>query len=86
MAVPVLPYTMKYYNFLPKLHEAKCQFEFTRASEVLFTKIENAFIKHHVEELLEVALLHNHFLLEPHDMLMNTRSGTKALRAVNASA
>lgn len=95
MAVPVLPYTVECYNSLPELQMAKCQFESTRAPEILFTEIGKAVLKHHVEKMLGVTLLHNHFLLQSYEMLVNfdsvalpvdTRSGTKQLGLVYPSA
>lgn len=95
MAVSVLPYSVEHYNSLPELQVAKSQFESARAATVLFTDIGKSIVKHHVENMLGVALLHNHFFLESHEMLVNvdsvavpwdTRSGTKELGAVHASA
>lgn len=74
MAVPVLPYAMEHYNFLPELGVAKDQFESARAFEILFTEVGKAFITHHVEKLLGVILLHNHFLLGPQEVLVNVDS------------
>lgn len=95
MATPVLPYTVEHYNFLPELQVAQSQFEYARVSDILFTEIGKAFVKHHVENVLGVVLLHNHFLLEPHEMLVSvdsvavpwdTRAGAKELGTVNATA
>ena len=95
MAVNVLPYAVEHYNSLPELRVVKGQFESARASEILFTEIGRALVKHHVENILGVILLHNHFLLEPHEMLVNvdsvavpwdTASGAKELASVKASA
>ncbi len=95
MALHVLPYAVEHYNSLPELRVAKDQFESARASEILFTEIGKAFVKHHVENTLGIALLHNHFLLEHHEMLVNvdsvavpwdTTSGATELAGVNASA
>ena len=95
MAVPVLPYTAEYYNSLPELQEAKRQFESAQAFEILYMEIGKAFIKHHVENILGAILLHNHFLVGPHEKLVNIEdniavpvdtSGTKQLGPVNASA
>ncbi len=95
MAVPVLPYTVHYYNSLPELQAAKDQFESRQASDILFTKIGETIVKHGVEKMLGIVLLHNHFLLERHEMLVNfelvavpvaTGSGTKELGAVSACA
>ena len=95
MTLHVLPYTVEHYNSLPELRVAKEQFESARASDILFTEIGQAFVKHHVENTLGIALLHNHFLLEQHEMLVNvdsvavpwdTTSGATELAGVSASA
>lgn len=95
MAVPVLPYAVEHYNSLPELRVAKDQFESARASEILFTEVGKAFITHHVEKILGVVLLHNHFLLGPQEMLVNVdsvavpwdiSSGAEEFADVNASA
>lgn len=94
MAVPVLPYDVEHYNTLPELRVAKDQFESAQASEILFIEVGKAFITHHVENVLGV-VLHNHFLLEPQEMLVNVdpmavpwdiSSGAQELADVNASA
>ncbi len=95
MAIAILPYAVEHYNSLPELRVAKDQFESGRASEILFSEIGRAFLKHHVEHILGVILLHNHFLLNPDEMLVNVdsvaipwdaRSGSRELTDVNASA
>ena len=95
MALNVLPYAVEHYNSLPELRLVKDQFESARASEILFTEIGKAFVKHHVENTLGVILIHNHFLLEHHEMLVNvdsvavpwdTTSGATELAGLKASA
>lgn len=95
MTLYVLPYAVEHYNSLPELCVAKEQFESARASDILFTEVRQAFVKHHVENTLGIALLHNHFLLEQHEMLVNvdsvavpwdTTSGGTELAGVSASA
>ena len=95
MALHVLPYAVKHYNSLPELRVAEDQFESARASEILFTEIGKAFVKHHVQNTLGITLLHNHFLLKHHEMLVNvdsvavpwnTTSGATELAGVNVSA
>ena len=71
MALHVLPYAVEHYNSLLELRIAKDQFESARASEILFTEIGKAFVKYHVENTLGIALLHNYFLLEHYEMLVN---------------
>jgi len=74
---------------------AKDRFESAQASKILFTEIGKAFVKHHVENTLGIALQHNHFLLEQHEMLVTDNSvavpwdatcGAMELAGVNASA
>lgn len=95
MALPILPYAVEYYNSLPELGVAKDHFDSARVSEILYADIGKAFIKHHVENILGVVLLHNHFLFEPQEMLANvgsmavpwdTTSGAEELKNVNASS
>ncbi len=95
MTIAILLYAVEHYNSLLELHVAKDQFEFGRASKILFSKIERAFLKHHVEHILSVILLHNHFLLNLDEMLVNVdsvaipwnaRSGSREFTNVNASA
>jgi hypothetical protein len=95
MALQVLPYAVEDYNSLPELRVAKDQFESARASEILFTEIGKALVEHHVENTLGITLLHNHFLLEHHEMLVNVdsvavpwdaTSGATELVGVKASA
>ena len=95
MTLPILPYAVEHYNSLPELHVAKEQFESTQASDILFTDIGQAFLKHHVENTLGIILLHNHFLLEQHEMLVSvdsvavpwdTTSGAMELAGVSPSA
>ena len=63
MALHVLPYAVEHYNSLPGLRVRK-----TNSNEIL------SFVKHHVENTLGIAQLHNHFLLEHHELLMNVDS------------
>jgi hypothetical protein len=69
MAIPLLPYSAEHYNSLPELREAKDQFKSLGASEILFNKIGPALVRHHVEGILGVVLLHNHFLLSQNEKL-----------------
>lgn len=94
MAIQILPYAVDFYNSLPELHAANHQLQSIDAS-VLFTEIGRTFLNHQVENTLGLVLLHNHFLLEPYEMLVNVdsvavpwdvRSGCKELADVNASA
>lgn len=95
MALQVLPYDVEHYNSLPELRVAKEHLESARTSEIPFTEIGKAFVKNHLENTLGITLLHNHFLLERHEILVNvdsvavpwdTTSGAAELTGVNASA
>jgi len=70
MAIPLLPYSAEHYNSLPELRKAKDQFKSLGASEILFNKIGPALVRHHVEGILGVVLLHNHFLLSQNEKLV----------------
>jgi len=74
MAIPILPYSVEHYNSLPELREAKDQFKSLGASEILFTEIGPALVRHHVENILGVVLLHNHFLLSQNEKLVDVGS------------
>lgn len=71
MAIPILPYSVEHYNSLPELCEAEDQFKSSGASEILFTEIGPALVRHHVENILGVVLLHNHFLLNQNEKLVD---------------
>ncbi|KAL8957737.1 MAG: hypothetical protein Q9193_005068 [Seirophora villosa] len=96
MALQILPYSVDHYNSLPELGVAKEQFDSTQVLDVLFTEIRGIFLKHHVENTFGIALLHNHFLLEPNEMLVHisdsaalpwdTTSGAKELSDIKAIA
>ena len=95
MACQVLPYAVEDYNSLPELNVAKHQFDSARGSDILFTEIGETFLKHHVEKFLGISLLHNHFFLKQHEMLVTVNSvavpwdntsGAMELADVNATA
>ncbi|KAL8724399.1 MAG: hypothetical protein Q9166_007970, partial [cf. Caloplaca sp. 2 TL-2023] len=95
MALQVLPYSVEHHNSLPELGVAKEQFDSAKVLDILCTKIGQVFVKHHVQNILGVTLLHNHFFLNPYEILVNidsvavpwaTTSGTTELSAVNPTA
>ena len=95
MAISTLPYAVEHYNSLPELGVAVKRYESTEASKILVSEIGKVFVAHHVESILGIALLHNHFLLKTHEMLVNvdsvaipwdTTSGAEELAHVNATA
>lgn len=95
MASSMLPYAVEYYNSLPELGVAKERYETRKASKTLVADFGKAFVAHHVESILGLALLHNHFLLQNHEILVNVDSvavpwdvttGAKELLDVHASS
>jgi hypothetical protein len=90
MAIPIFPYSVDYYNSLPDISEAKDQFISSRASDILFSEIGPALVRHHVENLVGVILLHNHFFLNQNEKLIDVGSVavpcTEELANVNASS
>jgi hypothetical protein len=74
MAIPILPYSVEHYNSLPELRKAKDQFKSSGASEILFAEIGPALVRHHIENILGVVLLHNHFLLSQNEKLIDVGS------------
>ncbi|KAL8824745.1 MAG: hypothetical protein Q9170_008056 [Blastenia crenularia] len=95
MALQVLPYSVEHYNSLPELEDAKKHSDSANVPDILYTEIGAVFIRHHVETTLGMILLHNHFFLEPNEMLVafqstaypwDTTSGATQLSGVNATA
>ncbi|KAL9094259.1 MAG: hypothetical protein Q9165_003399 [Trypethelium subeluteriae] len=95
MDVPLVAYTVEHYNSLPELRLAKGYFEATHASKVLFEELAVTFVQYGVQDEIGVTLLHNHFLMEPNEMLVNIGSvaipwnkdnGAGQLKDVNASS
>ncbi|KAL9066408.1 MAG: hypothetical protein Q9157_007153 [Trypethelium eluteriae] len=95
MAVPLIAYTVEHYNSLPELRLAKECIEAKHASKVLVDELADTFVQYGVEKELGVTLLHNHFLMEPKEMLVNVDSvavpwnkdsGAEELGDVNASS
>ena len=74
MAVAVLPYAVEHYNTLPELHAARNEFESKQASKILYTELGKVFVTHHVEYIVGIILLHNHFFLEPYEKLVSVNS------------
>ena len=75
MAATFLPYSVHHYNSLPGLEEAETRFK-SAESEILFDKIGQVFIKHHVENRFGAVLLHNHFFLKDNEILVNVGNAT----------
>ena len=95
MVLQVLPYSVEHYNSLPELGDAKQEFDAANVFNILYTEIGSIFIKHQVQDILGITLLHNHFPLDPNEMLVtfnsvavpwDTTSGVKELSSVNATA
>ena len=70
MTLRILPYDITHYNSLPELHKADILFREANILVVLDTELATLFVAYRVEKTLGVVLLHNHFLMEPGEMLV----------------
>ncbi|KAI0003449.1 hypothetical protein F4779DRAFT_621876 [Xylariaceae sp. FL0662B] len=94
MATAVLPYSAQHYNSLPSIGDAGSNLK--PEDIVLFTMtIGQVFVKHKVQKLFGIILLHNHFSLDENEILVNigsvavpwkTSSLSEQLRDVRGSA
>lgn len=73
MALSVLPYSTHDYNSLPNIMDAGNNLK-SSDIDLLTKEIGQVFIKHGVEKLFGIILLHNHFSLEEDEMLVNIGS------------
>lgn len=71
MALDSLPYTAANFNSIPNIMDSAKQFKEANVSGHLMQEIGQAFLKHHVNSSLGVALVHRHFDLAQHEMLVN---------------
>ncbi|KAI1175976.1 hypothetical protein F4777DRAFT_597917 [Nemania sp. FL0916] len=94
MATAVLPYSAQHYNSLPSIADASSSLNSTEIDQ-LTTTIGQVFIKHKVQNLFGIILLHNHFPLDEDEVLVNigsvavpwkTTSLAKQFRDVRSSA
>jgi hypothetical protein len=73
MATTALPYSAQHYNSLLNIEDASNNF--TPADiALLTTAIGQVFIKHNVQRLFGITLLHSHFSLDENEILLNTES------------
>ena len=94
MATAVLSYNAQHYNSLPSIADAGTNLK-PEDIALLTLTIGQVFVKHKVQNLFGVILLHNHFSLDADEMLVNigsvavpwkTSSLATQLRDVKASA
>lgn len=94
MATAVLPYSAQHYNSLPNIADAGISLKPADIA-LLTTTIGEVFVKHGVQKLFGITLLHNHFTLDTNEMLVNigsvavpweTPSLAEQLRDVKGSA
>jgi hypothetical protein len=76
MATAVLPYSTQYYNFLPRIADAGSSLKPAEIA-LLTTIIGQVFVKHKVQKLFGIILLHNHFSLNENEILV--KIGTVAV-------
>ena len=73
MATAVLSYNARHYNSLPSIADAGTSMK--PEDIALFTStIGQVFVKHEVQNLFGIILLHNHFSLDADEMLVNIGS------------
>lgn len=94
MATAVLSYSVEHYNSLPSIADAGISLQPADIS-LLTTMIGQVFVKHEVQNLFGIILLHNHFSLDENEILVNigsvavpwkTTSRAEQLRDVQGSA
>lgn len=94
MATEILFYSSTCFNSLPTIEDAYMDLS-NRDQDRLFSDIGKIFVEHKVEGLFGLSLLHNHFLLEENEILVNigpvsvpwkTTSLAPQLQNVNSSA
>jgi len=94
MATAVLPYSTQHYNSLPSIADAGRSLKPADIA-LLTTTIGQVFVKHKVQKLFGIILLHNHFSLDENEILVNigsvavpwkTPSLAEQLRDVKGSA
>lgn len=73
MATTVLPYSAQHYNSLPSIADAGRSLQPADIA-LLTTTIGQVFVKHKVQKLFGIILLHNHFSLDEDEILVNIGS------------
>lgn len=87
MAAPLLqPYSSSAFNTLPSLHDANAEFKERNATEVMNSVLASIFIKHNVDGLLGVQLLHRHFSLGNDERLVDVGNASVPWSNVGSGA
>ena len=73
MATAVLAYSAQQYNSMPNIEDAGINLNPADIA-LLTTTIGQVFVKHGVQELFGITLLHNHFPLDTDEILVNIGS------------
>ena len=73
MATAVLAYSAQHYNSLPSIADASRSLKPADIA-LLTTTIGQVFVKHKVQKLFSIILLHNHFSLDENEILVNYES------------
>ena len=73
MATAVLSYSAQHYNSLPSIVDADRNLKPVDIA-LLTTTIGQVFVKHKVQKLFGIILLHNHFSLDSDEILVNIAS------------
>jgi hypothetical protein len=73
IATAVLPYSVQHYNSLPSIADAGSSLKPADIA-LLTTTIKQVFVKHKVQKLFGIILLHNHFSLDKNKILVNIGS------------
>lgn len=73
MATTILDYSAEHYNSLPSIMDAGTNLKPADIS-LLTTTIGQVFVKHEVQNLFGITLLHNHFSLDENEILVNIGS------------
>jgi hypothetical protein len=77
MATLILqPYSPSLFNTLPLLHDAYAYFKESNAASIINTVLANIFTKHHVDCLLGVQFLHQHFHLDEGECLVDVEGAS----------
>lgn len=73
MATAILPYNAQQYNSLPSIADAGTSLK-PEDIAILTSTIGQVFVKHEVQNIFGIILLHNHFSLDVDEMLVNIGS------------
>lgn len=70
-AIVLQPYSSSAFNTLPSLHGASAEFKERNTAELMNSVLADVFIKHHINDILGVQLLHRHFSLSNDERLVD---------------